>query len=302
VQNTGDAVSDYTVALYPVGSTAPITSFQVTIPPLASRRVRLGSDIGVPPDFVGTALISSPTSRLTAIAETLQPANGLMFSYSGIASGDTAQHTPLLYKNFVGWVSGAQVVNVSVNDVVVNATLRQRGGALGFALPPRTLRPNESFTYYLPSLEELPDGFVGLGTFTASGAITVVVQHVNIDRGEVMAYNGFSRGTPNISLPLLFKNASDWNTGVEIQNLGAVDTLVTLSYFVPNGPIVTETALVPAGNSTTFYQRDNPQLPDGFIGSGVATNSNSQPIVAVVNEVNFERSGDAAMAYEGINY
>jgi hypothetical protein len=302
VQNTGELTTDYAVALYPTGSTTSVASFTLSIPPLAARRIRLAPDIGVPPDFVGTALITSTSSPVTGIAETVHSVSGLLFSYGGTSSGATTHQLPLLFRNAAGWVSGAQVVNVSTMDVLVNASLRGRGGLGGFTLPPRTLRPNESYTYYLPVLPEIPDGFIGSATFVASGPITVVAQHVQAERGNVMAYTGFSRATTTVGLPLLFKESNGWNSGVQVQNTGTAETNVTLTYFANDGLVLAENAIVGPGSSITFYQRDNPALPAGYVGSGVLSSSGGQPIVAVVNQVNYLRLGDNAMAYEGVGY
>ncbi len=303
IQNTGSQPATYNVALYPTGVTTPVTTISRLIPPLASSRVRLGTEIGVPSDFIGTAVITGNAgATLVAASETLNEATGVLLSYAGFGAGTNVVNTPLLFKNYNGWVSGAQVVNMSVGTITVNATIYQRDSAVTIGLGSRTLLPNESYTYYLPAISEISDNFVGSGVFTATGPIAVVVQEINEERGAGMAFSGFGGGTANISVPVVYKDWNAWDSGIQVQNLGSSDAVVNVTYHLPNGQNVLEAALITAGNSETFYQPANTNLPAGTLGAATVTSNGGQPIVAIVNQVNYNASGDASMVYEGINY
>jgi hypothetical protein len=293
----------YIVTLYPERSSSPIASIPRVIPPLTSARVRLDSTNGVPVSFVGTAVVSSQSGMLVAASETIHADTRVLLSYAGFATGSTLTNAPLLFKNYNDWVSGALVVNVSDAPVTVNATIYPRDGAVSFGLPPRTLAPFESFVYYLPSITDVPDGFVGSGVFNSSGPIALVVQELNSTRGNGMAYNGFPGGNTNISIPAIFHHYNGWDSGIQVQNLGSTEAVVNVRYYLAGGGSAgADAEVVPAGGSKTFYQPDNPSLPMGSLGSAVVSSTTGQPIVAIINEVNYERSGDASMAYEGINY
>jgi hypothetical protein len=303
IQNTGTAPGSYTVSLYPTGVTSPVTTVSRLIAPMAASRVRLGTEIGVPADFIGTAVISGTSgATLVAASETLNESNSMLMSYSGFSAGASTVNTPLLFKNYNGWVSGAQVVNMSVGTITVNATVYQRDSTVSFGLGTRTLLPNESHTYYLPALAELPDNFVGSAVFAASGPISVVVQEINEGRVAGMAYSGFGGGTANISVPVIYKDWNAWDSGIQVQNLGTSDAVVNVTYHLPGGQSVLEAALIAAGNSETFYQPANPNLTAGTIGAALVTSNSGQPIVAIVNQVNYGAAGDGSMVYEGINY
>jgi hypothetical protein len=303
VQNTGVAPASYTIALYPTGVTTPATTITRLIAPMASARVRLSSADGVPADFIGTAVVSGVAgATLVAASETLNEGNGMLLSYAGFAGGANSVNTPLLFKNYNGWVSGAQVVNMSPGTVTVNATIFQRDSAVSVNLGQRTLLPNESYTYYLPAIAELPDSFVGSGVFAASGPVAVVVQEINESRVAGMAYSGFGGGTANVSVPVIYKDWNAWDSGIQVQNLGASDAVVNVTYHLPGGGNVLEAALITAGNSETFYQPANPNLTAGTIGAALVTSNGGQPIVAIVNQVNYSATGDGSMVYEGINY
>ncbi len=138
--------------------------------------------------------------------------------------------------------------------------------------------------------------------FTANGPIAVVVQHIHAERGAAMAYSGFGAGTPRVSVPVIFRDAGGWDTGIQVQNLGTSDAFVTVTYHLPGGISFSDTGLIAVRSSTTFYQGEHPALAPGTIGAATVTSAGGQPIVAIVNEVNYSRSGDSSMTYGGINY
>jgi hypothetical protein len=303
VQNTGSTQGTYTVTLFPIGSGIAVAQIPIVIQPFASERVRVAPGLGVPNNFVGTAAVTSTSGTLVAAAETLNESSGVMMSYAASTQGSPTQTAPLLFKNSNGWVSSAHVMNTSGSSVTVNATLFHRDTALSYPVPQRVLAPNEGFTWHLPSLTDLPDG-VWSGVFNANGPISLVVQEINANRGTGMAYSGFGGGTPEISIPLTFRDSNGWDTGIQVQNLGSIETLVTVQHYRTDiGSLVAvEADVIAPGGSVTFYQPSNPNLTAGHVGSAVVSSNNGQPIVAIVNEVNYIRGGDAAMAYEGINY
>jgi hypothetical protein len=248
------------------------------------------------------ATITSTDSTVSVVAETFESDTGVLLSYSGFRTGANVMNAPLLFKNYGGWVSGAQVVNVSPGPVTVSGSIFQRDTPLSYRLEPRSLAPNESLTYYLPAITDLPDDFVGSAAFNASGPIALVVQQLNADRGAGMAYKGFTTGTPNISVPVVFKGSNGWDTGIQVQNLGPIDTPVNVVYHLPGGGTAIDSSIVAAGSSDTFYQQDSAGIPPGAIGAATVSSLGGQPIVAIVNEVNYTRPGDASMTYNGINY
>jgi hypothetical protein len=304
IQNTGTATSTYTVSLQAnVGTSGSPTSTSVTIPPNAVRRLRVGTDIAVASGFIGTAMITG-SGTLIAVGESRNAGNSIWLGAGGVAMGTTTTNAPLLFKNYDanGWVSGAQVSNTSSATVTVNASVKNRDDNTTYSLPTVTLGPNQGHLYDLGTTSGVPDNFVGSGTITATGPIAVTVQEISALRQTGMGYNAFPAGTTRISVPLVFKNSNGWDTGVQVQNLGAVPTVVVITYFaITGGPLTSETQVVQPGDSATFYQPANASLPAGLVGSATIT-SDGQQIVAIVNEVNYLRNGDAAMAYEGLNY
>lgn len=300
IQNTGATAATYLLSLQANTSTSPTTTLSVTIPALAVRRVRIGIDVAVPPTFIGTATIGSSTTAI-AVAETRNPSTNILLGYAGFTTGANVTNAPLLFKNYNGWVSGAQVANLSGSTITVNASLRNRDTGATLALPSVTLSANQGYFYDLAAHSIVTDGFVGSGVFTANGPVSVTVQEINASRSTGMAYSGFGAGTANISLPLIFKGSNGWDTGVQVQNVGGAQAALVITYYLANNVTVTDNDVVDPGNSVTFYQPATTSLPSGLVASATVA-SNGPPIVALVNEVNYARGADAAMAYEGINY
>jgi len=163
--------------------------------------------------------------------------------------------------------------------------------------------PGQAHTFYQPANAELPDGFIGSAVVTSDQPIVAIVNQVNYVAGKGLSYSCFSGGTKNISAPLLCKRYNNWDTGIQVQNIGAGTTTVWVTYYRTNGPggPWTESHVLAPYEFYTFYQPDNEDLPDDFLGSAVIT-STTQPIVAIVNEVNYARLGDTSLSYGGINY
>jgi len=304
IQNTSPDPATYTLNLQPnAGTSGAAVTETVTVAPNAVRRLRVGTDIRVAGGFIGAANITGPQT-LIAVGETRNTRTGVWFGYSGVPTGSATHNAPLLFKNYDSnqWMSGAQVANTSNATITLNATVRSRDDVRGFALPAVTLAPNQGHFYDLSAAAGLPENLVGSGVFTATGPIAVVVQETSAPKREGMAYNGFADGSVRISLPLIFKDFNGYDTGVQVQNLGTLPTTVTISFFSATGlPQASQTEVAnPGGDAVNFYQPTNPALPTGFVGSATVT-SDGQPIVAIVNQVNYLRTGDAGLSYEGIN-
>jgi len=194
-------------------------------------------------------------------------------------------------------------MNTSAASVTVRPTWFQRDSAVEYRPQARILAPNETVTYTLAGFPDMPDG-VWSGVFTATGSVAVLVNDINTTQTTGMAYSGFAAGSVNISIPLTFKQSNGWDTGIQVQNLGGIEAIVTVEHFRTDlgARVAVEAQAIPPGDSRTFYQPANTGLQPGHVGSAVITSSNGQPIVAIVNEINYVRGGDEAMTYEGINY
>ena len=149
-------------------------------------------------------------------------------------------------------------------------------------------------------------GWVGSATVTASEPLAATI--MEIGPTTLFAYSGFTGGTTEIAMPLINANNSGYITGVQIQNMGSVDTDVTVSYTPSSaGTACTETQTVQAGKSATFalnaFTASGSCGAQTFVGSAkVTANSANQDLVAIVNQLNgAANKGAAYEAFDPVN-
>lgn len=250
--------------------------------------------------FDGSAIISSDRD-IRAIVNVL--GNGLDYgaSYSGFTAGATTVYAPLLMKEnsgFTTWFnvqnagSAATDVYVSYSDGVTNQCTN--------------LQPGAACTFD-QGAETHASGWVGSAVITATQPIVVSVMEVGPT--TLFGYSGFTSGSTDLAMPLVNANNAGYITGIQIMNLGTSDTEVTVSY-TPSlaGTACQETKTIPAGQSETFalfafsqsVAGENCADGETFIGSArVTSNSNNQPLVAIVNQLN--AGANKGAAYEAFD-
>jgi len=99
------------------------------------------------------------------------------------------------------------------------------------------------------------------------------------------AYDVIDRGADTLYVPLLYRGFAGWNSGLQIQNVGASRATTTVTFYSQNGAVAaTVQGAVEPGASATYYLPSIATLRPGFIGSAIATSS-GEPIAAIVNHV-----------------
>ncbi len=255
--------------------------------------------------FNGSVVVSSD-QQVAAIANVLGNDGAYGASYVGFSQGATSVNLPLVMKGNYGidtWfnVQNTGSTNASVTVAYAGSTCTETA----------TIPPNASHTFDQAANTCLSSGYVGAASITSDQPVAAIVVQVTSDSQGLMpsllAYNGFTSASTNPVMPLVSSGYYNSGTGIQIQNTGATDTDVTVTY-TPSagfpGATCTETKTVPAGNSVTF---GFPTLPtacytDGgsagsaaFVGSAQVTgNTASQNLVAIVNQVTTGTSTAAA--------
>lgn len=259
--------------------------------------------------FNGSLVVSSD-QPVAAIANVLTTDFAGGAAYSSFSSGGTTVNLPNINKNNFGLDTWFNVQNVGSADATVNISY-----APGTCTDSVTVKPNAAKTVDQSANTCLPNGFVGAATLTSNQSIVATAMQVQRTGKQVIAYRGFTNASTVLVMPQVSSNLYKSGTGIQIQNTGATDTNVTLSYSPSAGfpgASCTETKLVKAGASTTFAF---PQLPagcgtqgtgvsdavnGGFVGSAkVTANSATMPLVAIVNQIT--RGASSGDAYQAIN-
>jgi hypothetical protein len=289
VQNLDDAPVPVTVTYTRTNTPGGPWTETATVPARAAITLAQAATPGLPPDFVGSAIVTGPAgANLTAVVNAFN-SGGSGSSYESVPVGSTQLHAPLLFKDAGGWNTGLQVQNVGSAVTQVTVTYTASNGP-GQWREQTLVQPGAAVTFYQPANAQLPAGFVGSAVVTSNGQPLVgIVNEVHADRGIAMAYVTLAGGAPMISAPNLARNNAGWSTGVQVQNLGGNPTTMTFLVQDPDGVLldtVTEEN-VPAGASRTFFVPALSNVPEGWRGSGTVVSSNGAPLGGIVNEVRY---------------
>ena len=254
--------------------------------------------------FNGSVVISS-NQPVAAIANILGNDGAHGASYVGFEGGAQTVNLPLVMKDNYGISTWFNVQNTGTEDADVD--IAYAGTA---CTDSATVKPNASQTFDQSADTCLSAGYVGAAQVTADKDIVVTVMQVTSDSSGLMpsllAYNGFTTELTAPVMPLVTSGYYGSGTGIQIQNTGGSSTDVTLTY-TPSagfpGASCTEMKTIAAGNSETFgFPMGASCLTDAgsggsaaFVGSAkVTTNSASQNLVAIVNQITVGTSTAAA--------
>ncbi len=308
VRNLTDTAGSITLQfINPNGSLA--TPTQATFPIQANETLNFyQSTMPIASGFKGSMVISSnvPIAGMSNLVGKDGSGNRITYAaFSAFDAGSTTVSLPSLYANNYGYNSFYSVQNVGTASATVNVVYSD-----GVSGPTLTIPQNASV-----SVDQATEGHpikVLAAKLTSNQPIVV---NVALSGNTLSSYNGFSHGSTNPVLPMVNQNNYGIFTGVQLMNTGNTTTSVTVSYYPSlGGTACTESRSIAAGTSKTFAQYafyNNEPVADPsfvtncakgayFVGSGVVTtNSASQPLVAVVNQLQIQdNKGGAYGAFD----
>lgn len=185
------------------------------------------------------------------------------------------------------YTSGFQIQNLdSTEAATINITFYpQVGDPISVADSIAAVTSNN----YFP-LASVSDGFNGSVVVSSSTDIRVIVNVLGSGPANVGgSYTGFTEGASTVNLPMVMRNNAGYDTIINIQNAGSVNTDVTVAYYPLPGQGnsgVTDIALaLEPGRAVTFNQADKTALGSRFLGSAQIT-STGAPVVATVRQAN----------------
>jgi len=203
----------------------------------------------------------------------------------------------------LSYTSGVQVVNLETTTATITLTYYNQDGSIAGTLND-TINGSSSKTYF--PLSGISSGFNGSMVIASDRQIAAIANLVSTDFSYNASTTGFSSGANSFSLPLIMCNNNGFNTFFNVQNVGASDANVTITYIpASNGNSGSESAVIKPGAAKTFDQtvgsttKNCSTLADAtgkFIGS--ATIESSQPVVATVMQLNTS-SFRVLMGYNG---
>lgn len=291
--------------------------FDDTIPASSSKTYFPLS--GAPAGFEGSMVISADR-QIAAIANlhSTDAAGLYNASTTGFSGGSSPFNLPLIFCNNYGFDTFFSVQNVGGSPASV--TIDYIAGDAGVnGSEATTIQPGASkmFSQAVGSSTVncstigagVTNTFIGSVKITSSAPVVATAMQINTTTFKnMMGYNGFTSGSPTVSLPLVMANNYGFYTGISIQNVGTVQTTVTVDYQAnlagPFNP-ANENCVLDPGEACALVQLYNGvnQWNQTYVGSANITNSASQNLVAVVNQ-NSQAGplgGPFGTAYEGAN-
>ncbi|MFZ6027659.1 MAG: hypothetical protein ACOYYS_08090 [Chloroflexota bacterium] len=245
--------------------------------------------------FNGSVVISSD-KQVASVVNILGNNGAAAASYVGTGTGSTTVLIPLLMKGNAGYNTWFNVQNTGSADAAVSVAYSD-----GTNVGPVTIKAGASHTF--DQATETHSAAVFSAVVTSDQPVAAAV--IEESSAVMFAYSGFAAGVTNPVMPLINANNGGYITGVQIQNAGDAATNVTVSYTPAGaGTACTETRSIPAKGSVTFalaaFANDNEPTVENcvglarFVGSAaVTTNSGSQPLVAIINQLLPGRNGEA---------
>ena len=302
IQNLGTADATVTVTFYAEDGTAYTpTVLNLGQPNPFTLAPGAGWEIYVPaipaaelPDGRYSVVIES-TEPVAVIANLIGDTVSYDFngSYSGFEAGADTIYLPSIFYNYYGWYSMVSVQNVGPDPVDVEVDYYQgdvliakhtAAGVPGFSsvhfdwetdLP--TVEPGQA----LPDPNEAPLSAVVLAT----GNVVAVDNQTVPAAGYMQSYNGFLAGATTRYAPSLFSSYYGWFSSLLIQNVGAADTEVTVTY--NDGVTADVFTLAPKQANQLLYRGDLTPGHGTEVAFAATITTDGEPVVAIVNQASW---------------
>lgn len=267
-------------------SASPVFSYALDpLGPEQSMEVYVPGIGGLPDGRYSIVLYSDkPVAALGTLGGDLA-ATHFVGSYSGAASedADTTGYVPALLRNYYDWTSFLTVQNAGSNNTDITVDYYEDGSAVAVHQDTATsVPPGVSVDFDISD----PAHGTALGsTFKGAAVVTsdepvVVIDNQTTPNGQTQSYNAFTSGSTTVYIPDLYVDYYGWISSINIQNMGAVSTNVTVNYSDGETNYCTN---LPAKSSCLLYQPGEAGHTSGTRFSATIT-SDTTDIVAIVNQ------------------
>jgi hypothetical protein len=272
IQNLTGAAMDITVDFYS-GTPTVTHSVMQNVPAYTSWHLAVGDEATLPANYNGSAVVSA-AGAVAVVDNQVNTggAAGATQDYNGISQGATELYCPGLYDQFFGWFSSLNVQNVGASDA--NVTVNYSDGSSDNVV----IGPNASYLFVYGAGSH--DTFFSAEVTGDQPLVAIANANAGL---QSQTYECFYDSAMEIRTPLAMKwFVGAFNTGLQVQNVGAADANVTITY--ENYASDAYSVMVPAGGTHIFYTPGETFLPSGYSGS--ATITADQDIVGIVNQTN----------------
>ena len=294
VTNTSDTEGTIQLVFYNPDGTIADDSI---VDPIGPLETKFYTTLPLSTGFQGSLVIESSVPLASSSVVMGKAGNGAVINYAsyvGVSAGADFVYLPLLMKNNYGFNTYFSIQNASASPVDVQITYSD-----GVVVPDIIdLQPGAAVVIDNQSEAGHVRKFAGVLEATGPIAVAVVEWADGVYGQPLFAYNGFTQaqGTTHPVIPMVNQNNYGYWTSIPIQNIGTVDTTVTLTYAPTKaGSACTETLTIPAGGWAEFGQNAHvflPQTPGStcvmgqkFVGAAIVSNNSAdQPLIGLMNQ------------------
>jgi hypothetical protein len=267
-------------------------------------------DLGVSPEWVGSATISGP-APVAAIAERVKIETNMLIINTAQRGDNLATHSylPLVLRDWFDWNTGISLLNLTDGENDADIEFYSSEGVLVDTVS-ISLPPNGMNFIYMPAGDGEP--FAGSAFVVSEGGILGAIDEVKYlgdeaeDAGHAMSYMlEHNLGTVGqwISMPLYQKG--DPYTGLGdtsgIQAFNPTEEAVDIEivFHDQSGMMVAEgTFTLEPKLGETFYAMDFPGIPDGMTGTAaIQVMGGAGGVIGISNHVNYAVQHDGSAAF-----
>jgi hypothetical protein len=245
--------------------------------------------------------------RMKKLIVLLSMAGVVAVLVAGLSGAFGTQDAPSVYASSLAGIQGSgetgiQVQNLDASqDAAITAVFYKQDGSAPISIAAATTPPRGSALYYLPSLDQLPDGAYA-AVINSDRQIAAIARTDWQASGGAAIYSNVIPGT-DVAVPLAVKQYYDQCSLISVQNTDTNAPATAELEVYTSGqatPIVTVPMTIQPGTSVTadFCTDDEfAAIPDGFLGS---VRVKSQTELGVQSFIDIESSDKAVYAFEGV--
>ncbi|HYR15264.1 MAG TPA: PQQ-binding-like beta-propeller repeat protein, partial [Mycobacterium sp.] len=293
IMNTGSAAASVSIKYSDqAGNASGVGDVNVALPVNATWVVRQDNGHSFAAGQAGSGVIFSD-QPVAAFVNEFAPGNkGDATSYTAVdirhGVGTTLYAPAIANGAYGGYTTGIGLLNLGSSPAVITITYRDATGTPVKVSGVAGLAAHGYIGLYSgdPDLG-LPPDFAGTATITTDDGqpLAAVINEVG-PSGQFSSYDAVPGGAIRLQAPTALNNAyGGYYTGVGIQNTGASDGTVTVTYYDPAGTATVRTMPIKANGYLGIYQGDAKVGPPASANGYTATIGSTVPVAAIVNEV-----------------
>jgi hypothetical protein len=265
---------------------------------------------GIQPGFVGSAVISTPTYWVSAVAERYKESTNMLVMNRGTSSQEceSTQFAPLVFDNYFFWNTGISVANLGTMSNNVKISYFGMDGTLVDSAD--LTIPAQGMNFIYTPASGTGDGFLGAAVIEGSQPFCAAVDEVKYigeqpDVGHAMSYvtsaiTGYAG--QQLRLPLAQRGSSVTGlgdtSGIQIFNVRDQSVVIEIFIHSESGQQMHYEQLTLGANESATVYLMGLNLAGDFRGSAtIDAVSGSGWVTAISNNVNYAVQYDGSASY-----